>query len=434
MIGMDASLIICLVLTSIGLLQAGLLLVHAWEHRRFHQSRLAGALSVNSNLRVALIAPCKGLDPDLRANLRALFRQNHPQYELHFVVESNRDPALPVIDELAAENPQIPCRVVIAGVARGCGQKVHNLMRATAAVLKQAVAPQILAFVDSDACPHPDWLGRLVGRLGFGKHAVATGYRWYVPVRETWPNRLLSAINNTVIAALGPHGFNLAWGGAWAIRRDTFIDLGFPETWHGTLSDDLVVSRVVHAAGLRVGYEPHCLVKSAADFDGHGVWEFLRRQFVVTRVYAPSWWRLAFWGGLATHLVLGGLAGTLAWGLVLGDPRTVLTAVGGGALIWAAGAIRWHLAAIAVRPFVDVTDAQFDNVVRLNFWGWPLVGLIAWAAATAAAWGRTIVWRGIQYRLDSPRSTTILNHPANSPDVTINGERDSHARTTTRAA
>ena len=41
--------------------------------------------------------------------------------------------------------------------------------------------PDVLAFVDSDACPHVDWLGRLVERIASGKNAVATGYRWYVP-------------------------------------------------------------------------------------------------------------------------------------------------------------------------------------------------------------------------------------------------------------
>jgi hypothetical protein len=431
---MDALFLICLILAAIGLAQAGLMLVHAWEHRRFHGRRKVTPLTVNPNLRVALIAPCKGLDPELRANLLALFRQRHPNYQLCFVVESDSDPALPVIRDLADRNPQIPSRLVTAGVAGDCGQKVHNLMCASNAVLEDPLPPHILAFVDSDACPHPDWLARLVGRIAGGKHAVATGYRWYVPAQDTWSNRLLSAINNTVIAVMGPHGFNLMWGGAWAIRRETFTALGFPEAWRGTLSDDLIVSRLVHAERLRVGYEPHCLVKSSADFDGWKLCEFLRRQFVVARVYAPKWWHFAFWTGLVTNISLWGLVALTAWGLAAGAPRTALTAAAGAALIWALGAFRFHLAAIAVRPFIDVSDAQYDSVARLNFWGWPVVALTTWLGTAAAAWGRIIVWRGIRYRLDSPRHTAILNHPTSQPDATRHDERDSHARKTTRAA
>jgi ceramide glucosyltransferase len=431
---MDASLIICLVLTGIGLTQASLMLVHAWEHRRFHQRRHSRPLQTHPKLRVGLIAPCKGLDPDLRANLLALFRQRHPQYELCFVVESDSDPALSVIRDLADRNPQIHCRVVTAGIAKDCGQKVHNLMCAGRSVLNGPLPPDILAFVDSDACPHPDWLGRLIDRLAGGKHAVATGYRWYVPASETWANRLLSAINNTVIAVMGPHGFNLVWGGAWAIRREDFAKLGLPEAWRGTLSDDLIVSRLVHAAKLRVGYEPHCLVKSTADFNGWKLGEFLRRQFVVARVYAPLWWRFAFWTGLVTNMSLWGLVGLAGWGVATDNPRTVVTALAGAALIWVLGAFRYHLAAIAVRPFVAVTDAQYDSVARLNFWGWPVVSFANWAGTASAAWGRTIVWRGFRYRLDSPSHTTILKHSAQQPDATRLDERDSHARTTTRAA
>src|SRR5262249_51399290 len=156
--------------------------------------------------------------------------------EICFVVESETDPAVAVIRELERDNPQVRCELVIAGRGRRCGQKVHNLMCAARVVMGggfiasdlsgigagglandpscppfakggklevvkawrtgespplapayeggerlDPLIPDILAFVDSDACPHVDWLGRLVERIASGKNAVATGYRWYVP-------------------------------------------------------------------------------------------------------------------------------------------------------------------------------------------------------------------------------------------------------------
>lgn len=426
---MEAMFFTCLILVAVGLAQAGLMLVHAREHRRFHRRRWSNSVRPGVNLHVALIAPCKGLDPDLRDNLTALFRQRYAHYELWFAVENDADPAVPVIHELAGEHPQVRCRVVTAGLASDCGQKVHNLMCTARDVLAGDRQPDVLAFVDSDARPHADWLGRLVEKLALGKHAVATGYRWYVPQTDHWANRLIAAINHTVIGVMGPHGYNLVWGGAWAIHRKDFTKLGLPEAWRGTLSDDLVVSRLIHSAGLRVGYEPHCLVTSPADFDGRRLFEFLRRQFVVAKVYAPLWWHFAFWSGLVTNACLWGLAGLAVGGAAAGQVRTALTALAGGALIWVLGAFRWHLAALAIRPFVDVNDQIYDRVARLSFWGWPLVALASWLGTAAAAFGRTIVWRGIRYRLDSPRQTTIQERTGARHD-----ERSSHARTTTRAA
>jgi ceramide glucosyltransferase len=431
---MDALFIIGLILTGIGLLQAVLMLLHAWEHRRFHRRRKSSPLPTQHSLRVSLIAPCKGLDADLRTNLEALFIQNYSLYELCFVTEAADDPAVAVIHEVAATFPQINCRLITAGVADDCGQKVHNLIQATRAVLATPHPPDVLAFVDSDACPHRDWLGRLVHRLENGKHSVATGYRWYLPIHNGWANRLLSAVNNTVIAALGPHGFNLVWGGAWAIRRECFESLGLPAAWHGTLSDDLVVSQLVHRARLRVGYEPHCLVRSIADFDAGRVAEFLRRQFVVARVYAPNWWRLAFCGGLITNLSSWGLLIVAAVALARNALPTLAVALGGWTAVWLLGAARFAWGAAAVRPFVPVDDASYRNVARINIWLWPIVALVSWGGTVASLWGRVIVWRGIRYRLDSSQSTSILNHPAQPAVPEQPSLKGSHARSTTRAA
>lgn len=427
---MDTLLACYLIVAGLALVQSGLMLVHAWEHRRFYARRRTNPRRPETDLRVTLIAPCKGCDADLRLNLLSLFWQRYPRYELCFVVESESDPAVAVIRELSRDNPQVASRVVVAGIARESGQKVHNLMCAARALLDQSPAatlPDVLAFVDADASPHVDWLGRLVERLASGKHTVATGYRWYVPRTPSLANRLLSAINNIVIGLTGPHGFNLVWGGAWAIRTAKFRELGLPAAWKGSLSDDLVVSRLVREAGLRVGYEPHCLVKSSADFNWRSLGEFLRRQFLVVRVYAPTWWQFAFWTGLATNACLWGtLALAVYWSATRGPWAIPLA---GGVLYYLAGVCRTQLAARAVRPFISVADEDYDGVAQLNVWFWPLVALSTWLAIVSAAIGRTITWRGICYRMDSPQRTTILENTAGPREELI-----AHARTTTRAA
>jgi len=444
---MDAVQFIFILVAGFAFCQSLLALIHAYEHRRYYHSRQVCKLRPEVQLRATLIAPCKGMDIDLRSNLLALFWQRYPIYELCFVVESESDPAVPVILELQREHPHIPSRLVVAGIARDCGQKVHNLMCATRAVLEAsglaerspqpplakggrhelAQPPEVLAFVDSDACPHVDWLARLVERLASGKRAVATGYRWYVPESPAFANRLLSAINNTITGWTGPYGFNLVWGGAWAIRVETFRQLGLPDAWKGSLSDDLIVCRLVAKERLRVAFEPHCLTKSSADFSWARLAEFVRRQFTVVRVYSPGWWQVAFWGAFFTNVSLWGmLAMGSVWALTNG-PWSL--AIAGGLAYYLAGVIQAKMAAQAIRPFVSVADEDYHRVGQLNVWGWPVVSVASWLAVAASAFSRTIAWRGIVYRMDSPTKTTILMKRAGLDD-----EGNANARTTTRAA
>src|SRR3990170_1646829 len=48
-----------------------------------------------------VICPCKGLDADLEANLRALLAQDYPDYEVVFVLAAADDPARAVCERLA---------------------------------------------------------------------------------------------------------------------------------------------------------------------------------------------------------------------------------------------------------------------------------------------------------------------------------------------
>lgn len=394
------------------------MLLHAWEHRRFHASRLKSKLPALANPpQVTLFVPCKGLDLNIESNLRAVFEQEYPRYELCFVVQHSEDPVCEVIRRLQNSHGHVPCRIVIAGQADGCGQKVHNLMQAARAV---PFTTDVLAFVDSDACPHPRWLMRLVHRFERTNGVVVTGYRWYSPVHRTWPNFLLSAMNNLVIAVMGTHKLNLVWGGAWAIRADDFRVLGLPDAWEGTLSDDLVVSRLVRQAGMKVIYDPHCLVASPADFSAGGLIEFIRRQYIVAKVYARGWWLGAVAATFATNLFWWGALGLTAQSFFSGGswraPATFAL------VYYLMTALRFAMATRAVRPFIRVDPAVYGGVARCSIWAWPLVGLANGLGLLASGFGRTIIWRGIEYRLVSATQTEMTVPADDATARTQDGE------------
>jgi hypothetical protein len=246
----------------------------------------------------------------------------------------------------------------------------------------------------------------MVEMLACGRCVIGTGYRWYVPQTATLPNLLLSAINMRVATLMGRHIFNLVWGGAWIIWKDRFYELGFPEAWRGTLSDDLVVSRHAQDAKLRVNFNPHCTVTSSADVTWGTLNEFLRRQFRVVRVYAPRWWYGALLAAVTGPTILLGQLALASYWLATGGPWAI--ALASGVAFYALTAARYAIAQADLRPFVHADEKTFATASRFATFAWPLVAIAtAWAAASVAI-GRTIVWRGIHYRLDSASKTTVL--------------------------
>ena len=261
-----------------------------------------------------VIIPCKGMEHKLRENLSALMHQDHPNYEVTFVVERATDPAVQLIRNLQKENRCIKTRLVVAGRTEDCGQKVHNLRRATEDL---PIDVDVLVFADSDANPKSTWLRWIVNRIGRENLGARTGYRWMVPKNKKVPTLLGCTINNALTSFLGRGKHYLVWGGSWAIHRKIFDAVGIREAWSGVLSDDLVASRALKSANLEIEFEPQCVCTTVVEFNWATLTEFMRRQLLIGRRYSPVYWlasliivvtsQVGFWGGL-----IGGIAAVSA--------------------------------------------------------------------------------------------------------------------------
>ncbi|HVX09768.1 MAG TPA: glycosyltransferase [Pirellulales bacterium] len=387
--------VVWLVIAALACVQFAVLTWWLWENRRFARARLRKAWPREAEPRVALFAPCKGIDVGLEENLRPLLEQNYSNYTLTFIVESADDAACAVLQHLIADHPHVDARLTVAGVADDTGQKVHNLRAATSNLADDV---QVLAFVDSDARPRRDWLRRLVSRLPHPGVGAVTGYRWFRPTRPTAAHLLLYGINSSVAASFGPGGHYLIWGGSWAIRRDVFDALQLREAWQRTLSDDLVATRVVHGAGLRIEFEPACMVSSPVDGDWRQALEFVRRQYVIARAYAWRWWLLALVGGSLPVLALWGGLAALAIGLWQHAEWTWLPAAicpAYYATTLVRGYQRWMLG----RTYVADQPPLMQRIAWLDIWTGPLVSLINWLAILSSLVGNHLRWRGIDYHL-----------------------------------
>jgi hypothetical protein len=244
----------------------------------------------------------------------------------------------------------------------------------------------------------------MIGRMA-STRPIVTGYRWMVPQRPTFANRLVSALSNQLAGVAGPGVSNLVWGGSWAVSARAFRQLGLPEAWRGTLSDDLTISRLARDARLKVTYEPRCLVPSPVDMPLRGVLEFIRRQYLICRVYTPAWWWLATAASGTTTLVYIGSAVLTAVAATQGRAAWLPAATGLG--YYAVSVLKSRLRWSSIRPFVRVSDPDYRTTTTFETLASPLAAVVTLAALLSVTLSRRLTWRGISYRLVSATETRI---------------------------
>ncbi|MEP0775532.1 MAG: glycosyltransferase [Acidobacteriota bacterium] len=109
---------------------------------------------------VSILKPVKGLDADLEANLRSVFAQRYPAFEVIIGAYSADDPALEVARRVAAAFPEVPSVVVADPRQVGPNPKVANL-----ANLLRHARHEVVLISDSNVRVAPDYLADLVDHL-----------------------------------------------------------------------------------------------------------------------------------------------------------------------------------------------------------------------------------------------------------------------------
>jgi len=370
---------------------------------RMYVSRELRAQRPEFTPKLSVIMPCKGIDPGFDANITAMLDQDYPDFEVLFVTATRDDPAWGYIDRILAERPDARARLLVAGVSEGRSQKLNNQLHAMGNVRPETEA---LVFVDSDVRAHLQFLRALVAPLQDEGVGATTGFRWYVPQQGGFGSYLRATWNGGGLPMLAQERLAYAWGGAMAIRRQTYEQAGVREAWEHALTDDFPLTRAVRAQGLTVRFVPQCLLASHEDSTLGQTIEWTNRQTLISRVYDPRLWRTI----LATHAV-----------------HSVGMLVGVGIILWKTlqpdlGVSLWPaLGMLVVIPLEMLGGAiLWDTARRLlpQIGGWgraakhialvPAAILLIFYNSLHSLTTRDICWRGVRYRLHSPRRTEVL--------------------------
>jgi cellulose synthase/poly-beta-1,6-N-acetylglucosamine synthase-like glycosyltransferase len=289
--------------------------------------------------RLALLVPVTGAAAGLEGRLRALLRQDYPDYEVVFATRDAQDPATAVILSLMPRYPR--ARHVVAGPARSCGQKNHNLL---AAVKLVGQTPEILVFCDSNQEAPPGWLRELTAPLAEGKARVSSGFHHVIAA-----NFGVAALGRavTVLTIYLNKGFrrlNQPWGGSTAIRRSLFEELAVAPLWAENVVDDVSLAARLARAGIRV--ELPRGARLCTPLEGETLRDWSRwhtRQWLYLKFCLPLNWLVH---GLVVHLlwVLVALAVTTLLlallGLVSGTMQTAAAVLFLAGLVWLGIALR----------------------------------------------------------------------------------------------
>jgi ceramide glucosyltransferase len=363
--------------------------------------------------RVAVILPIKGVDDDTHANIHSLLYQDYPEYRLIFAVESDDDPVLNMLEKIATEDSRI--EIVVSGIAASRGQKVHNQL---AAVSRTTENDEVLAFVDADARPNRQWLRALVAPLTREEIGATTGYRYYVPVTEHTANKIVSILNAQVAALFGPYRRTLAWGGSMAIRRTDFYGFGLNTMWQHALSDDYVLSYCVkQKKKSKIHFVAQCLVASQANFNWASLFEFAVRQYRITKVCAPVVWLTAVGGALIYLTALGYSLSNAVFGFLYHHDaaapitgREYLNQFAMFLTLYVVSGIRGYMLVRGGQKLLPEHKSPIGSAIFWATLGMPWCYIINLLALLGSAFGRTIVWRGITYKMVS-RTRTIVRRP-----------------------
>jgi len=352
--------------------------------------------------RVAVLCPCKGIEPGLERNLVSLTEFERQNYEIFFILASEKDPARTIVERVA-KSSRVKTKIVIAGKAVNCGEKVNNLRTGVEQLPEEF---EVLVFADSDGRPGKHWLHHLVAPLADSRVGATSTMRWLIPNNGNLPTRLLAAWNVPVVTMLGEKARNFCWGGGTAIRRATFEQSGVLEEWKNSVSDDYSLTRALERTGRSIVFIPESLTISYVETDFAGLLEFTNRQILITRVYASKMWRAA----ALTHLLycltlLLGCYVTLTT-LVAGRPALQLVILTFLPLLLSAmrGGLRLTGVTEALpNARAEIMGLASDYVLLPLFM--PFLYLANFVNSSLT---RKIRWRGLRYELISPQQTRVF--------------------------
>jgi ceramide glucosyltransferase len=288
---------------------------------------------------VSVLRPVCGIENFLSETLASSFRLNHPDYEVIFCAARQDDPAIAIVRQLIAANPQVSARLLVGDDGIGANPKLSNLVKGW-----DAARHEWILIADSNAVMEPDLVCAF-----FSAWRADTGVVCSMPIGsrpETFAAELECAFLNTLQArfqyvseALG-HGF--AQGKTMLLRRDVINSAGGIRALAAETAEDAATTKLVRGAGLRVQLVDKPVEQPLGRRRLKQVWARQLRWARLRRVSFPLLFLPELFVGSALPVAALGIAAS-AYGLSVSvSAISLLLAIWLGAEALLARAAGWH--------------------------------------------------------------------------------------------
>jgi ceramide glucosyltransferase len=320
---------------------------------------------------VSILKPIYGADEHFWPAIVSHARIEYPKFEILFGVARDNDTALPYIERLQLEFPQLDIRLVRVRTQAPNG-KVGSLID-----LGREARYPMLVVNDSDIVVPPDYLDKLTGCLNEDRRGLVTCL--YRAGANSFPAKweALGIATDFVPSALvaplvGVREFGL--GSTLAFRTEDLRRIGGFEAVADYIADDYQLGKQISRSGKDV---------------------YLSRMAVETHLGTGTW--KSVW----QHQVRWARTIRLSRGAYFGLPIT-------NASLWAFVALGfgWWLVAVVllmlriVVGLVAGVGILHDPITLRYWWLMPLRDLWGFAVWFAGASGATVLWRGKRLQLD----------------------------------
>lgn len=359
--------------------------------------------------KAAILLSLRGADPYLARGLRRLMTQNYPDYEIQIVVDRPEDAAWKVVEDAVRETgaKNVFLNALHARPEK-CGLKCAALVQ-----MAETMSPdvEVILQADADLVSHDNWMRDLVAPLREPGVGATFGNRWFMPRQGRWGSLVRYVWN--AFAVVPMYVLKMPWGGTFAMRASVLRESELVEKWRRAIVEDAPVKAALEKLNLDLKFIPGLMMVNREECTLPFSLDFIKRQCTWTRIYHPNWWPLVV-HALLTAVGLIGLSLLAIVGIALSDWTLVAWSAGGvGAYLFAMlGLILLQELAVrrGIRPRGEPTEWLSPRLAIKLFFVLPVTQIIHWTAVCLAQFRRTVMWRGITYRVKGPWDIEMVGY------------------------
>jgi ceramide glucosyltransferase len=352
--------------------------------RFFGKARARGAAEFAPP--VSLLKPVHGVDFASRLNFESFCRQNYPEYEILFCVNSMEDPAVPLLRQAIRDFPECSIRILSNAPKIGSNQKVNNLI-----LLAREAKHEIIVQSDGDVMVSPNYLKNVVAEFADPAVGVVSCFYRGVAERNFWAEvEAVGAASDFFAGALVanlPGSVTFALGASVATKKAWLAKIGGYEALADLLADDYEIGNRVHKAGGKVLLSREAVWTMYPAQTFKGFWDHQVRWARTVRLVRPA----SFFGLVVTH----------------GLPWCLLAAVVAPSWQVSAGFLGAYLLLRLLMAWVVGVWGVADEVLRRRLWLVPVRDAIHFAVWLAGFASNRVTWGGVEYAIEGGRMREV---------------------------